>query len=182
MLRTAILRAARTTPQRAARIAVSYRPTVPVFVRYNSTAPPKTPEELAKKAALKERDAIQRDWDAKIISYEELLPKTQSPTPDTFLIDVREPDEVVLGMIPSAVNVPLSILPESLHLNAEPFKEKFNFDKPRHDQEVIFYCRSGKRSTTASDVAKRNGYKNILNYTGSWLEWTEKQNPKPTSA
>jgi hypothetical protein len=49
-------------------------------VRYNSTAPRKTPEELAKKAALKERDAIQKDWDARILSYEELLPKTQNPT------------------------------------------------------------------------------------------------------
>ena len=78
---------------------------------------------------------------------------------DAFLIDVREPDEVAQGMIPSAVNIPLTVLPESLHLTPQAFKEKFGFDKPRHDQEVTFYCRSGKRSTTASDVAKRNGYK-----------------------
>lgn len=74
------------------------------------------------------------------------------------MIDVREPDEVLQGSIPSAVNLPLSVLPASLNLSAAEFKEKFGFEKPRKDQEVTFYCRSGKRSTTASDVAKRNGY------------------------
>ena len=62
------------------------------------------------------------------------------------------------GSIPSAVNLPLSVLPNALHLPAAEFKEKFGFEKPRPDQEVTFYCRSGVRSTTASDVAKRNGY------------------------
>lgn len=41
----------------------------------------KTPEMLAKKAALEREDDLQRDWDAKVVSYVELLPKTQSPSP-----------------------------------------------------------------------------------------------------
>jgi rhodanese-related sulfurtransferase len=77
---------------------------------------------------------------------------------ETFLIDVREPDETVQGMIPSAVNVPLSELSNAFALPAVTWKEKFNFEKPRRDQEVIFYCRSGKRSSSAADVAKRNGF------------------------
>ena len=43
------------------------------------TPKPLTPEQL-KKAALEREDDLQRDWDAKPISYEELLPKTQSPS------------------------------------------------------------------------------------------------------
>ena len=39
------------------------------------------------------------------------------------MIDVREPDEVVQGSIPSAVNLPLSVLPNALHLPPEEFKE-----------------------------------------------------------
>ncbi|TFK76870.1 Rhodanese-like protein, partial [Pluteus cervinus] len=97
---------------------------------------------------------------------------------DSYLIDVREPEEVIQGMIPSAVNLPLSVLATALHLEPNTFKEKYGFNKPEHPQEVIFYCRSGVRSTTASDVAKRNGYTNILNYKGSWLEWVEKENKK----
>jgi rhodanese-related sulfurtransferase len=74
------------------------------------------------------------------------------------LIDVREPDEVIQGMIPSAINLPLSELANSLHLHHTAFKEKHGFEKPGKNKELIFYCRSGARSTSASDVAKRNGY------------------------
>ena len=64
--------------------------------RWNSSLPPRaddaphdaplpTPKALTreelKKAALEREDNLQRDWDAKPISYEELLPKTQSPSP-----------------------------------------------------------------------------------------------------
>lgn len=62
------------------------------------------------------------------------------------------------GMIPSAVNLPLSVLGNALHTHHADFKKIYGFDKPLLEQEVIFYCRSGQRSSTASDVAKRNGY------------------------
>ena len=62
-------------------------------------------------------------------------------------------------MIPSAVNLPLSALSGALHMDGERFKEKYGFQRPTFDQEIGFYCRSGKRSSTASDVARRNGYK-----------------------
>ena len=109
------------------------------------------------------------------------------------MIDVREPDEVLQGSIPSSVNLPLTVLPTALGMPPVEFKEKFGFEKPRKDQEVTFYCRSGKRSTTASDVAKRNGYTryvlitfcawvvscssmlSVLNYKGSWLDWVERE-------
>jgi len=83
---------------------------------------------------------------------------------DSYLIDVREPEETMQGMIPSAVNIPLSVLPGALHMSPETFKEKFGFEKPKPNQEVTFYCRSGMRSTTASDVAKRNGYTEYYNF------------------
>lgn len=128
------------------------------------------------KAAQELNDNLQRDWDAKELTYEELKPRTNSPTTDTYLIDVREPDEVIQGMIPSAVNLPLSVMANAFHLHHMVFKEKYGFEKPTNDQELIFYCRSGKRSTSASDIAKRNGYKKILNYKGSWLDWVEREN------
>ena len=62
-------------------------------------------------------------------------------------------------MIPSAVNLPLSDLPGALRMDEAKFKEKYGFQKPEFEQEVVFYCRSGMRSATASDVARRNGYK-----------------------
>lgn len=83
---------------------------------------------------------------------------------DAYLIDVREPDEVVQGMIPSAVNIPLSVLASSLQLSRDGFRQKFGFEKPKTGQEVTFYCRSGKRSSSACDIAKRNGYTKCVLY------------------
>ena len=77
---------------------------------------------------------------------------------EAYLIDVREPDEVLQGSIPSSVNLPLSVLAGSLALNPEAFKSKFGFEQPQKDQEVVFYCRSGKRSASACDIAIRGGY------------------------
>lgn len=77
---------------------------------------------------------------------------------ETYLIDVREPGEVVQGMIPSAVNLPLTVLAESLTLPPDDFKAKFGYSKPTPEKQVIFYCRSGMRSASACDVAKRNGF------------------------
>ncbi|ESK98432.1 endoplasmic reticulum protein [Moniliophthora roreri MCA 2997] len=121
---------------------------------------------------------FEQDWNAPVITYEQLKPKTESPSPDAFLIDVREPDEVIQGMIPSAVNLPLSVLAESFQSTSEVFEAKHGFPKPDYGQELTFYCRSGKRSSTASDIAYRQGYKSILNYKGSWLEWIEKEGNK----
>lgn len=56
------------------------------------------------------------------------------------------------------MNLPLSTLPNSLHLDPATFKAQFGFAKPWRDQEIVFYCRSGKRSASACDIAKRNGY------------------------
>ena len=62
------------------------------------------------------------------------------------------------GMIPGAVNVPLSVLSSALHLSPGEFSQKFGFEKPMVKHQLVFYCRSGMRSASAADVAKRNGY------------------------
>jgi rhodanese-related sulfurtransferase len=172
MFRIATLRAAKAALRPQVFKPVTLARTIQ---RFESTLSPPEPDKhaAARKAAQERSDDLQRDWDAKVITYEELLPKTQSPsavrisepawailmrTQDSYLIDVREPDEVIQGMIPSAVNLPLSVLSTSLQLQPETFKAQYGFEKPKKTQEVTFYCRSGKRSTTASDAAKRNGY------------------------
>ncbi|KAF8640905.1 hypothetical protein AX17_000553 [Amanita inopinata Kibby_2008] len=180
MFRTTLVRAVKPTLKPGiANAVLGCRSTLAVSMRFNSSQPtPQTKQAI--KEAIKKNDDLQRDWDARILTYAELKPKTQNPTPNTYLVDVREPDEVIQGMIPSAVNLPLSVLGDSLHLSREAFKAKHGFEKPKKDEELIFYCRSGVRSTSASDVAKRNGFANVQNYKGSWLEWVEKESKKPT--
>ncbi|GFZ43128.1 hypothetical protein JCM24511_00847 [Saitozyma sp. JCM 24511] len=112
-----------------------------------------------------------------IVSYEELKPITQQPSDNILLVDVREPDEVALGSIPSAVSLPLSQLRDALDpkYNAGEFQKNFAFPKPLPSQNIIFFCRSGKRSATAAEWAGEKGYPNVRNYVGSWLDWTKRE-------
>ncbi|KAF2479488.1 Rhodanese-like domain-containing protein [Neohortaea acidophila] len=93
------------------------------------------------------------------------------------MLDVREPSEVQAGHIPSAINVPVKSHPDAWHLPEEEFEDRFGFSKPNPDKEVIFYCRSGVRSSAAAQLAQQNGYQNISEYKGSWLDWQEKGGP-----
>jgi 3-mercaptopyruvate sulfurtransferase SseA len=53
--------------------------------------------------------------------------------------------------------------------------QKFAFNKPMPNQNLIFFCRSGKRSATAAEAAGKNGYNNVRNYQGSWLDWSKRE-------
>ncbi|EJD55509.1 endoplasmic reticulum protein [Auricularia subglabra TFB-10046 SS5] len=137
---------------------------IPALRRFEHTSEPaKAPADL------------QADWTAPVVPYDRIKKLTEQPSPNVYLIDVREPDEVAQGAIPSAVSIPLSGFVDSIRLSEKEFLEKHGFNKPKRDSEVIFYCRSGKRSASASDIARRNGYTNVLNYEGSWLDWTARQ-------
>ena len=90
------------------------------------------------------------------------------------------------------MNLPLSQMPGAWAVPAEEWQPRFGWPKPKRDQEIVFYCRSGKRSASASDIARRNGYTkyariisylegrilikcSIYNYEGSWLDWVSKE-------
>ncbi|KAG8925438.1 hypothetical protein FRC03_008827 [Tulasnella sp. 419] len=117
-------------------------------------------------------------WKAPVVTHEEVKAKSSQPSLDSYIIDVREPDEVAQGSIPSSVAIPLSTFEKSLALPDIEFEAKHGFNKPSKDQEVIFYCRSGKRSETAAREAHRQGYTNVKNYSGSWLDWVAKEQEK----
>ncbi|KAN0100909.1 Rhodanese-like domain containing protein [Tylopilus felleus] len=180
MLRTALIKASRSSARPA---LLAYRVAAPIpqiFARHQSS---KTSDEQGLKTARKLNDKLQENWKGPILTYEQLKPKTLSPSNNAYLIDVREPDEVMQGSIPSSVNLPLSVIANSLNLNAQAFRSQHGFDKPGKAQEIVFYCRSGKRSASACDIARRNGYENVINYEGSWLDWVSQEgNGKSSSA
>ncbi|SNX87098.1 uncharacterized protein MEPE_05808 [Melanopsichium pennsylvanicum] len=109
------------------------------------------------------------------IKYSELKPLTESPTGEITIIDVREPNEVAQGIIPSAVNVPLSQFQKAFTGSGADFIRDFAFNRPKYHDKIIFYCRSGKRSQQALEFANKNGWCNIRNYQGSWLDWVQQQ-------
>lgn len=115
-------------------------------------------------------------WQSKgTVKYAELKPETESPSGNITIIDVREPNEVAQGIIPSAVNVPLSQLQKAFSGSGGDFICDFAFNRPEYDDKIIFYCRSGKRSQQALEFVQKNGWWNVRNYEGSWLDWVQQE-------
>jgi rhodanese-related sulfurtransferase len=75
-----------------------------------------------------------------------------------MLVDVREPNEVELEAFPDALVMPLS-----------------QFDPAQipdpQGREVVFACRSGKRSVTASLAAQEQGLPYASHLRGGILAW-----------
>lgn len=74
------------------------------------------------------------------------------------LVDVREPEEVALGMIPGALHIPLGELP-------------YRYGEIPPDQEVILVCRSGNRSGRACEYLQALGYGGVKNMAGGMLDY-----------
>jgi rhodanese-related sulfurtransferase len=75
-----------------------------------------------------------------------------------MLVDVREPNETAVERFPDAVIVPLS----GFDLAAIP-------DPVGRD--VVFACRSGRRSVTASLAAQEQGFPYSSHLAGGILAW-----------
>jgi len=75
-----------------------------------------------------------------------------------LLVDVREPNETALERYPDAVIVPLS----SFDPAAIPDPQ---------GKQVVFACRSGRRSITAAVAAQDAGYPYTHHLAGGILAW-----------
>lgn len=75
-----------------------------------------------------------------------------------LLVDVREPNETAVERYPDAVLVPLSSFDPS------------QIPDPQ-GKEVVFACRSGRRSITASVAAQDAGYPFNRHLAGGLLGW-----------
>ena len=77
---------------------------------------------------------------------------------EILLIDVREPNETALERFPGAVLVPLSSF-DPATIPAPP------------GSEIVFACRSGRRSVTAALAAQEQGFAYDSHLAGGILAW-----------
>ena len=84
-----------------------------------------------------------------------------------LLVDVREPNEVAVEAYPDSVVVPLSTF------------DPQNIPDPKGKQ-VVFACRSGKRSVTASLAAQAAGLPYDKHLAGGIIGWKEAGMPTKT--
>lgn len=75
-----------------------------------------------------------------------------------LLVDVREPNETAVESYPDAVIVPLSSFEASLIPDPQ-------------GKQVVFACRSGRRSITASVAAQDAGFPYSAHLAGGILGW-----------
>ena len=95
------------------------------------------------------------------ISVEELKQKIADGQ-KVNLLDVREPDERAAFNI-GGVFIPLG---DVMTMRIDEIEELKN-------EEIICYCRSGKRSMQASMMLETMGFTNLVNLEGGMIAWQE---------
>lgn len=89
---------------------------------------------------------------------------------DAFILDVRTPDEFNSSHIKGAVLIPVSNAFGS-SLSSDRLLEARIDEVPR--KKVLVYCRSGRRSETASTMLVNAGYSEVYNMAGGINAWID---------
>ena len=80
--------------------------------------------------------------------------KEYDASENAVLLDVRSEEEYAKGHIPNSKNVPVEVIDKAgKFINSE-------------NAQVFVYCKSGNRSSMASEALKSMGYKNVKNIGG----------------
>ena len=53
-------------------------------------------------------------------------------------------------------------------MSAAEFEREFEFDMPKNDDCIVFYCKTGERAERAALECLQAGYSNVKNYRGSF--------------
>lgn len=99
---------------------------------------------------------------ADVIDIEEF--KSYIGKPEVQIVDVRGKSEYDAGHVEGAENNFVGTLPDHV-------------DKLSRDKQVVIHCQAGDRSSLAYSVLRKNGFKNVKNFSGGMKEWKEKGNP-----
>ncbi|MEA2002815.1 MAG: molybdopterin-synthase adenylyltransferase MoeB [Actinomycetota bacterium] len=79
---------------------------------------------------------------------------------DGVIIDVREPHELALGMLPAATAIPMNDLPSRIGTTAKGT-----------DTPILLYCAVGERSAIAAATLLDHGYTNVTSLAGGIKQW-----------
>jgi len=91
-----------------------------------------------------------------------LLDEQRAP----LLLDVRSKQEYQQGHINGAINISYDLLAEKSGL--------IDADK---DQEIIIYCRSGRRAQVAYQTLQQKGFTQLIMLQGHMNLWQQRQYP-----
>lgn len=89
--------------------------------------------------------------------------KTNLDKKDIQFVDVRTENEYKNGHIKGVKNIPLNQLEQNLN--------KIDKNTP-----VVIHCQSGVRAAMAYSILRKNGFENVINYSGGINDWKENKN------
>ena len=100
----------------------------------------------------------------KQIYVDEVFETFNSKDSNCVFIDVREPDEWELGVMPGVEKVSLGDFPNHI-------------DKLDKNKKYIMVCRSGARSNRAGSLLIEKGFSDVSNFQGGMLSWYDEDYP-----
>ncbi|XP_055258986.1 thiosulfate:glutathione sulfurtransferase isoform X1 [Moschus berezovskii] len=80
-----------------------------------------------------------------------------------------------LSIVSSRLLLPVSELESALQMEPAAFKALYSAEKPKLEENLIFFCQMGKRGLQATQLARSLGYKGARNYEGAYREWLQKE-------
>jgi len=99
------------------------------------------------------------------VSQAQALLRETSETPaPALLIDVREPHELEIARIATALHIPLREVPEKA-------------DTLPRDRPLLLLCHHGGRSRRATEYLRHLGFENATNVVGGIDAWAEQIDP-----
>jgi len=99
-------------------------------------------------------------------SVTELKTKIDQSSEPLVLLDVRTTEEFESGRIKNSINIPHEILLSNIGLVSE-----------YNDEQLVVYCRSGKRASLVIEALEKNGFTNVVDIEGDILAWSEANYP-----
>ena len=83
---------------------------------------------------------------------------------EVFLLDVRTQEEFDEGYIEGAILIP-------------DYELASRLSEVPEDEKILVYCRSGRRSVTASNILVDAGYTDVYNMLGGINDWNDAEYP-----
>jgi len=103
---------------------------------------------------------------ATLVSQDALSARQAVHDAALVVLDVRTPEEYAAGHVPGAINIPHDQVESRLAELAAA-----------RDQDVVVYCRSGKRAALALEVLQKNGFTRLGHLEGDMEEWSARGRP-----
>jgi rhodanese-related sulfurtransferase len=118
---------------------------------------------LAGVAAYYTADMFRNEPDYGDVSIAEAI-ELMEDKPDLVILDVRTVSEFEEGHIEDSINIPVDELDSRL-------------DELSQDDEILVYCRTGNRSSTAVSVMEDAGFTKIFHMREGISVWTQQGHP-----